>query len=34
MFLLSQGKWVKVLEPVDFVQEMKEEVKELYDLYY
>lgn len=34
MFLLSQGKWVKVLEPVDFVQEMKKEVKELYDLYY
>lgn len=26
MFLLSQGAWVKVLEPLSFVQEMKEEI--------
>lgn len=26
MFLLSQGAWVKVLEPQSFVQEMKEEI--------
>lgn len=33
MFLLSQGSWVKVLEPQEFVDEMKEEVSKLYDLY-
>lgn len=27
MFLLSQGKWVKVLEPAGFVEEMKEEIE-------
>ena len=26
MFLLSQGAWVKVLEPEAFVQEMKAEI--------
>ena len=29
MFLLSQGSWVKVLAPEDFVQEMREEVRKL-----
>lgn len=33
MFLLSQGSWVKVLEPYEFVEEMKEEIKKLYKLY-
>lgn len=29
MFLLSQGAWVKVLGPADFVREMKEEVENM-----
>lgn len=33
MFLLSQGAWVKVLEPEEFVQEMKEEVEKLSNYY-
>lgn len=33
MFLLSQGSWVKVLEPSDFVEEMKDEIKMMYNLY-
>lgn len=33
MFLLSQGSWVKVLEPQEFVDEMKEEVLKLYQAY-
>lgn len=35
MFLLSQGSWVKVLEPAEFVEEYKSEIikiKELYSL--
>ncbi len=33
MFLLSQGSWVKVLAPQDFVSEMKEEIKKMQTLY-
>lgn len=33
MFLLSQGSWVKVLEPKELVEEMKEEVRRLRELY-
>ena len=33
MFLLSQGSWVKVIEPCEFVGEMKEEINKLYNLY-
>lgn len=33
MFLLSQGAWVKVLAPDEFVREMKSEIKKLSSLY-
>lgn len=33
MFLLSQGSWVKVLAPDEFVQEMKNEIKKMQSLY-
>lgn len=33
MFLLSQGAWVKVLEPDEFVLEMKEEIDKMRALY-
>lgn len=33
MWLLSQGKNLRVLEPEEFVQEMKSEIKAMYDLY-
>lgn len=33
MFLLSQGAWVKVLAPDEFVQEMKEEIDKLKEMY-
>ena len=33
MFLLSQGAWVKVLEPVELVEEMREEIKKMQGLY-
>ena len=33
MYLLSQGSWVKVLAPRDFVDEMKEELKKMQSLY-
>ncbi|MBO5373171.1 MAG: WYL domain-containing protein [Lachnospiraceae bacterium] len=33
MFLLSQGSWVKVLSPQDFVEEMREEVNKMLEHY-
>jgi predicted DNA-binding transcriptional regulator YafY len=33
MYLLSQGSWVKVLAPDDFVEEYKAELKKMMDLY-
>ena len=33
MFLLSQGSWVKVLAPSEFVEEMKEEILHMQNLY-
>lgn len=33
MFLLSQGSWVKVLAPDEFVQEIKDEIKKMQSLY-
>lgn len=33
MFLLSQGAWVKVTEPIDFVKEMQQELKKMQSLY-
>ena len=33
MFLLSQGAWVKVLAPDEFVQEMKAEIDKLRRMY-
>lgn len=33
MFLLSQGSWVKVIEPQEFVDEMKEEIEKMQGLY-
>lgn len=33
MFLLSQGSWVKVLAPQEFVEEMKEEIEKMHDKY-
>lgn len=33
MFLLSQGSWVKVLGPEEFVNEMKTEIKKMQELY-
>ena len=33
MFLLSQGSWVKVLEPQSFVQEMKIEAEKMLENY-
>lgn len=33
MFLLSQGAWVKVLEPVELVEKMKSEIAEMAKLY-
>lgn len=34
MFLLSQGSWVKVLAPDNFVQEMKDEICKMQSLYF
>ena len=34
MFLLSQGAWVKVLEPQELVDKMWEEVRKMRELYY
>ena len=33
MFLLSQGAWVKVLAPDEFVQEIKEEIEKMRGFY-
>ena len=33
MWLLSQGAWVKVIEPKDFVKEIKAEIQQMSDLY-
>ena len=33
MFLLSQGSWVKVISPDDFVEEMKEEIEKMRKMY-
>ena len=33
MWLLSQGAWVKVVGPEEFVGEMKEEIQKLNSLY-
>lgn len=33
MFLLSQGSWVKVIEPPEFVEEMKSEIEKMRGLY-
>ena len=33
MFLLSQGSWVKVISPDEFVQEYKEEISKIQKLY-
>lgn len=33
MFLLSQGSWVKVLEPESFVREMQDEIHKMAELY-
>jgi len=33
MFLLSQGAWVKVIEPLDFVKEMKTEIERMQKMY-
>ena len=33
MWLLSQGAWVKVIAPQEFVEEIKREIKNLYRKY-
>ena len=33
MFLLSQGSWVKVIAPDEFVKEMKDEIEKMQLLY-
>lgn len=33
MFLLSQGSWVKVTEPIEFVYEMRQEIEKMQKLY-
>lgn len=33
MFLLSQGSWVKVIAPDEFVKEMKDEIEKMQVLY-
>ena len=33
MFLLSQGSWVKVLEPAEFASEMKDEIEKMLESY-
>ena len=33
MFLLSQGSWVKVIAPAEFVQEMKDEIEKMREFY-
>ena len=33
MFLLSQGSWVKVIEPQEFVEEMRNEINKMQGLY-
>ena len=33
MFLLSQGSWVKVIEPAEFVEDMKNEITKMQSLY-
>ena len=34
MFLLSQGEWVKVLEPDNFVSDFKSEIERMYHSYF
>lgn len=33
MYLLSQGSWVKVISPQSFVEEMKDEIRKMNNLY-
>ena len=33
MWLLSQGAWVRVVSPMDFVEEMKQEIQNMTNLY-
>lgn len=33
MYLLSQGSWVKVLEPEQLVEEMRSEIEKLKQIY-
>lgn len=33
MYLLSQGSWVKVISPLNLVEEMGEEIRKMYDIY-
>ena len=33
MWLLSQGSWVKVVAPEEFVEEIKEEIKKMSNVY-
>ena len=33
MWLLSQGSWVKVVSPQDFVEEIKEEIDKMKNIY-
>lgn len=34
MFLLSQGSWVRALEPEAFVEDMKREIRQMYEKYF
>jgi predicted DNA-binding transcriptional regulator YafY len=33
MFLLSQGAWIKVIAPTEFVEEIKSEIEKMQNLY-
>ena len=33
MWLLSQGSWVKVISPTDFVEEIKKEIEKMRSVY-
>lgn len=33
MWLLSQGRWVKVISPAEFVAQMREEIEEMHNMY-
>ena len=33
MWLLGQGAWVKVVSPVDFVAELRDEINKMHDYY-